>query len=257
LKTAEEFYDEIADSYDDQLERGFISSVIRSTFQEKLVDNFHSGTHLLDIGCGTGTDAVFLAGIGINVTAFDISPKMLEIARNKVKNAGLNGMIEFKALSAEDIGKLNGIIFDGAYSNFDSLNHVKDLHGFSQKLSSMLKPKSKFIVTTLNRFCLLEVLYYASKLNLKKAAVKMFKREKEFESGANLYYPREIKRIFSAEFFQKKITGIGLFVPPDQVYKGMKFRKFFTKAAGIETGLTKHYPFYNMCDHYIMEFEKK
>lgn len=41
----------------------------------------------LEIGCGTGANAIWLAKLGFTVTAVDISPRALEAARNKAKVA--------------------------------------------------------------------------------------------------------------------------------------------------------------------------
>ncbi len=44
----------------------------------------------LDIGCGTGANAVFLAEKGFDVTAVDISPTAIERARTRAALAGVN-----------------------------------------------------------------------------------------------------------------------------------------------------------------------
>ncbi len=44
---------------------------------------------VLELGAGTGSNAVWLAGQGFNVTAMDISPTAIEIARGKAADAGV------------------------------------------------------------------------------------------------------------------------------------------------------------------------
>ena len=44
----------------------------------------------LDLGCGTGTNAVFLAGQGFEVTAVDVSSVAVEQARAKAARAGVD-----------------------------------------------------------------------------------------------------------------------------------------------------------------------
>jgi len=46
------------------------------------------GPRVLDIGCGTGDNAVLLAMHGFHVTAFDFHPKAVELARKRVVAAG-------------------------------------------------------------------------------------------------------------------------------------------------------------------------
>ena len=44
---------------------------------------------VLELGCGTGSDAIYLASQGFDVTAIDISPTALDIAEKKARNAGM------------------------------------------------------------------------------------------------------------------------------------------------------------------------
>ena len=48
----------------------------------------------LDICCGAGTNAIYLAKKGFQVTGMDISPKAIEIAKEKVRKA--NSKIQFR-----------------------------------------------------------------------------------------------------------------------------------------------------------------
>ncbi|MBW1871655.1 MAG: class I SAM-dependent methyltransferase, partial [Deltaproteobacteria bacterium] len=49
-----------------------------------------AGRLALDLAAGEGQNAVFLAGLGYQVTAVDISPVGLEKARTRAKRAGLS-----------------------------------------------------------------------------------------------------------------------------------------------------------------------
>ena len=44
---------------------------------------------VLDIGCGAGTNSIFLAKNGFDVTGIDISPIAISIAKVRAKEAGL------------------------------------------------------------------------------------------------------------------------------------------------------------------------
>ena len=43
----------------------------------------------VEIGCGTGSDAIYLASQGFNVTAIDIAPTALNLAQRKAEKAGV------------------------------------------------------------------------------------------------------------------------------------------------------------------------
>ncbi|CAE7765106.1 unnamed protein product [Symbiodinium microadriaticum] len=53
-----------------------------------LADGEVLGPRILDIGCGTGENAVFLAENGFDVTAFDIVPAAVTLARQRLHAAG-------------------------------------------------------------------------------------------------------------------------------------------------------------------------
>ncbi len=52
------------------------------------------GKRVLDVGAGTGENSLVLAALGANVTAIDISPKSLEVLRQRAELSGLSGRIE-------------------------------------------------------------------------------------------------------------------------------------------------------------------
>ena len=59
---------------------------------QKLVDEgaFHSCRRVVDLGCGSGTDAIYLARKGFEVTAIDIAPTALSRAQLKAHSAGVH-----------------------------------------------------------------------------------------------------------------------------------------------------------------------
>ncbi|MFC4076332.1 class I SAM-dependent methyltransferase [Salinithrix halophila] len=52
--------------------------------------NLSSGAAVLDVGCGAGREAVFLAGQGFRVIGVDLSDEALHIARQRAEEAGVN-----------------------------------------------------------------------------------------------------------------------------------------------------------------------
>ena len=59
----------------------------------------------LEVGCGEGRDAIYLASRGFDVTAIDISETAIEKARENAKKAGVN--IQFKVLNLNNLNELN------------------------------------------------------------------------------------------------------------------------------------------------------
>ncbi len=58
-----------------------------------LLDALRAGLvvgRVLEVGCGTGTNAVLLAQRGFKVVAVDLSPRAIELAREKARAAGVD-----------------------------------------------------------------------------------------------------------------------------------------------------------------------
>ncbi len=69
-----------------------------------------AGKRVLVPGCGFGEDAIRLALLGAEVSAFDLSPESLEIARSRARHAGVD--IAFSAMPAEDMSAYADASFD-------------------------------------------------------------------------------------------------------------------------------------------------
>jgi SAM-dependent methyltransferase len=77
---ARQTYDAYAAAYDD-FNRGYMYERWTGRLLEKAEEAGARGNRLLDVGCGTGLSFVAMLDRGWEVTACDISPRMLELAR--------------------------------------------------------------------------------------------------------------------------------------------------------------------------------
>jgi len=68
----------------------------------------HELGRVIDIGCGTGTNVITLAKAGWKVTGVDFAPRAVKLARQKLKQAGVQA-----ELLVRDATKLEGI--DGSF----------------------------------------------------------------------------------------------------------------------------------------------
>lgn len=62
-----------------------------------------TGGPVLELGCGTGRILLALARAGLDVTGVDDSPAMLDLARRKLDQAGLGGLVELAQADARDL----------------------------------------------------------------------------------------------------------------------------------------------------------
>lgn len=112
--------------------------------------NFNKSIKIMDIGCGTGRHTIELTKRGYIVTGIDLSESMLKRARQKAEEQNLK--IDFQKQDARNLPFKNEfdlaiMLCEGGFPlmetdemNFQILNSV----------SNSLKPRGKFIFTTLN-----------------------------------------------------------------------------------------------------------
>lgn len=91
----------------------------------------------LEIGCGTGTTALKLAGDVGHMHATDVSPEMITIAREKLDDGG-PGNVTFAVADVTDLPTTDGG-YDAILA-FNVLHLIEDLPGAVSALHDRLKP---------------------------------------------------------------------------------------------------------------------
>ena len=134
--------------------------------------------NLLEINCGTGEDALWLAKKGHRVVCTDVSASMLEIVKAKVSNAKLEKKITIQQLDLTKIESWETTEkYDIIFSNFAGLNCLNptELQVTLAELSKLLKPNGQLILVFLGRFCAWETKYFLLKGTWKSAFRRMNK----------------------------------------------------------------------------------
>jgi 2-polyprenyl-3-methyl-5-hydroxy-6-metoxy-1,4-benzoquinol methylase len=134
-------YDRIAADYDRVLER---DAWMRRALWRHYLRVFAPGSRLLDVGCGTGLDSLFLARRGFKVTGTDASPLMVAELRRKASAEELD--LAARVADADEICASPSGSFDGIISAFAALNTVPDLSRFALCAHSVLAPEGIMIV---------------------------------------------------------------------------------------------------------------
>ncbi|PYQ52520.1 MAG: hypothetical protein DMF78_11145 [Acidobacteria bacterium] len=141
-------FDAAAADYDLSFGRNPIGLVFRHVVQRRLEALFRPGDRVLDLGCGTGEDALALAARGVRVTGIDPSPAMIARARAKAAQRGLDAQAcRFEVLHAEGAALL-GRGYDGAFSDFGALN-CSDLGAVGSALALSLRPGAPLVLSLL------------------------------------------------------------------------------------------------------------
>ena len=141
-------FDAVAEGYDASFGRNPIGLVFRHAFQRRLEALFGRGDRVLDLGCGTGEDALVMAARGVRVVGVDVSPAMIARARAKAAARGIDAeACRFEVARAEDVARM-GARFDGACSDFGALNGA-DLGAVGAALGAALRPGAALVLSLL------------------------------------------------------------------------------------------------------------
>jgi SAM-dependent methyltransferase len=226
---------------------------------------------LLEIGCGTGEEALHLAQAGHRITATDISPRMVAITRQKVKAAGLGERISALKMAAGRVGDLDRPAqFDGAYASFGCLNCEPDLPALAEALANLLKPGGLFVCSVMARLSPFEILWFIAhrqprraKRRLKHgwqmASVTVAGGGSDAVDVPTRYLSkRELATAFSPHLTLKQSRAVGLLVPPP--YLEVTYRRwpsFWRRMALVERRLRDQWPWRGMGDHLSLVFKKR
>src|SRR3954447_16618929 len=85
------FWDAQAADFDDEPDHGLRDAVVRAAWKRLLLAEMPAApASVVDVGCGTGSLSVLLAGAGHSVVGVDIAPRMIEAARSKAAAAAVD-----------------------------------------------------------------------------------------------------------------------------------------------------------------------
>ncbi|MGA9769960.1 MAG: class I SAM-dependent methyltransferase [Blastocatellia bacterium] len=124
----------------------------------------YAGRRVLEIGCGTGTDLLQFARCGAHVTGLDLTPRSIEIARQRFSVYGCAG--QFAIGDAENLA-FPDESFDLIYS-FGVLHHAPDTERAITEAHRVLRRGGRAVVMLYHRASL----YYWGGLIAKRGLLK-------------------------------------------------------------------------------------
>ena len=203
-------FDTLASRYDDLWTRSAVGRSQRAAVWRHMDPLFPAGGAILDLGCGTGEDALHLMDAGMRVRAIDSSVEMVRIARTRGVDASV--------LPIEHVRDIEGR-FDGVLSNFGALNCVAQIDLLGESIAHLVRPGGHFVVCVIGRFCVWETASYLLRGYPRKAVRRWSGQSVSRSLGVTVHYPsrKEMQRAFAPHFELVRWSGIGLFVPPSYI----------------------------------------
>lgn len=151
----------------DQAESNLVELVKNQTIRPGLA---------LDLGCGTGNEAIFLAKNDFKVIGVDISDLAIETAKKKAKTAGVScELIVSDILDLTVKGKYDFVFDRGCFHFLDQTEREK----YIQNLNKWMKPGSLFLL--------------------------LVSSDKEPFRGPNQFSEQDLRDLFSKDFEIKSI----------------------------------------------------
>lgn len=220
LRETQDAFDSVAADYDGPRGNNALIQDMRNEMWRWLDATFAPGSRLVDIGCGTGLDAIRMAESGHHVTATDWSPQMVQRTSDRAASRQLMERVRVLALGAHELQKLDGQgAYDGAYSNLGPLNCVPDLGDVARECARLLRPGGALVFTVIGRICPWEIAHYLRRGKWARARVRFARGlvpvgMNKHTIWTRYYQPREFYRAFAEAFSLEHYRGLCVFAPP-------------------------------------------
>ena len=255
-------FDAVADGYDAAFTDRRLGRWLREIVRERMEQAFEPGQHVLELGCGTGEDAVWLARRGVSITATDASPGMLDVTRRKAEAAGVGDRITTRLLDLTMPVTGGDTGYDGAYANFGPLNCVEDRRALAGDLARLVRPGGKLVFVVMGPVCPWEVVWFTARLK-PRTAIRRFRSGNEARVGEGtlrVWYPshRRLQRELAPHFRTVEVAGVGMLLPPSEMGRLVdRAPRFFERVAAIDRRLAGTLPWRWFNDHYLMVLERR
>ena len=251
-------FDALASTYDVDFTGSPLARELRGRVQARLAVLFPAGTSVLELGCGTGEDALWLARRGVHVLATDSSPAMLEQARLKTAGEPLVTVqpLDLSALPAVGVRQL-----DGVFSNFGPLNCLPGWRDLAHWLAIRMAPGAPAAFGVMSRYCLWETAWHGLHGHL-GTAFRRWDGHATFRLAADdlplaITYPtvRAFTTAFDPWFRRVRLLPLGVFLPPTDAYGVVEPRPRLSQTlSALDRRFGRFGWQANIADHFWIEF---
>lgn len=249
-------FDEMAGTYDATFTDTRVGRALREIVWSRFGPVFRASRQILELGCGTGEDAVQLARGGFRVTATDPSARMIQVARTKARSLNCEASIDFHCLDMEQLGPgLDGRLFDGVLSNFGAVNCVRGLPALAADIAGRLRPGAPLLWVVMGRRVPWEWLWYLARGNWNKAWRRLRSGGVQWR-GMTISYPTpaQLTGHLRPYFAIDRVAPLGLALPPSYAAAWLeRSPRALATLTRLERLAQRSSAFASWSDHYIVE----
>ncbi len=262
LHDTQRAFDSVAADYDGPRGNNELIQRMRRTLWDVVCNELPPGSRLLDLGCGTGIDALRFAELGYPVVATDWSPAMVARTQARIAAAALPVRVDVRQLGIQELDALDGS-FDGIYSNFGPLNCVPDLAAAAEQCARLLRPGGVLAFSVMGRICPWEVAHYAVRGRFRRAGVRAARGATPVGMNRHTiwtryYLPREFHRHFASRFSLAGYRALSLFMPPPYLVDVYRRRRTLGEGLGRLDDRLGAWPLLrDMGDHFLMVMRRR
>jgi SAM-dependent methyltransferase len=254
-------FDGMAADYDQAFSRTSLGVMMRQAVWSRLDALFPPGSRVLELNCGTGEDAVYLAARGISVVATDASTPMVRIVHEKAAAAGVEDRVQVSTLAIENIASFaiaEDRPFDGVLSNFGGLNCVQDMRAVASGLATCVKPGGVALLCLMGPLCPWEWGWFLVRRQPGKA-FRRLRRSGTPWRGITIRYPsiRKVRQAFAPHFRLRRASALAAILPPPfaQEWAG-RHPRLTSRLNRLERRFETCFPLPWLADHYVLELER-
>jgi 2-polyprenyl-3-methyl-5-hydroxy-6-metoxy-1,4-benzoquinol methylase len=264
LHETRDAFDSVAADYDGPRGNNALIQDMRSEMWRTLDATFAPGSRLMDLGCGTGLDAVRMARVGHRVTATDWSQRMVDRTRERAEHEQVSDSVQAMAVGSHELSRIQGQAqFDGAYSNLGALNCVPNLTEMAEQCARLLKPGAALAFSVIGRICPWEIGYYALRRNWGRLRVRFAPAMVPVGMNKRVvwtryYTPREFYAAFERQFILQHWRGLCVLAPPPYMTQiREKHVRLYERLWRLDRRAAGWPVLRNMGDHFVMVMTKR
>jgi ubiquinone/menaquinone biosynthesis C-methylase UbiE len=253
-------FSEVASQYDSSFsDKPFVRS-LRQRVQDEMLEHYPRNASILELGCGTGIDAVFLAEHGYQVVASDPAMGMLDMTSDRIRTSGQQ--VSVLQMRAEHLSGIRDASFEGILSNFGALNCVQNLETVLNASHRILRDNGVFILTLINRFSIVETLAYLRHGKTKEAFRRWHRSGVSVPVGTGniltwYHSLSSIKKMIKGKFTIQKVLGLNILTPTPSFEDAYDRHPRLVRIAGRMERMVDTMPIVStLGDHYVLVLER-